>query len=88
MYIFRILLQVFQVGQALVKYTKIRIALVCGGLNSKLQEKELLTRPDIIIATPGRLMSFIKDLPGFTLQHVEVSSEKCTSVATVSSFID
>lgn len=64
--------QVFQVFQSLTKYTNIQTSLVLGGLTSKAQEKELLKKPDVVIATPGRLVSYIKNLKGFCLEHVEV----------------
>lgn len=38
----------------------------------KKQEKELREMPDIVIATPGRLLDHIQNTPSFGLDQVEV----------------
>ena len=39
--------------QALAANTDVRVFLVVGGLSMKVQEAELRSQPDIVIATPG-----------------------------------
>ena len=36
-----------------------------GGLDLKVQEKVLRGSPDIVIATPGRLIDHLKNTPSF-----------------------
>ena len=43
-----------------------------GGLSFKLQEAELRKRPDIVIATPGRLIDHIHNSVQFNLDHIDV----------------
>ncbi|KAF2360404.1 DEAD/DEAH box helicase domain [Trinorchestia longiramus] len=64
--------QVFEVCRNLTKYTKIRSVLVAAGMRSNVQWKEVLDKPDIIIATPGQLLKGFANLKEFTLEHVEV----------------
>ena len=67
-----IFVQVFQVGQALTKYTKLTISLVCGGMKLGTVKSEVRAKPDIVIATPGMLVSLMKDMEGFTLANIQV----------------
>ena len=43
-----------------------------GGLDSKIQEAALRKGPDIVIATPGRLVDHLHNTPSFSLQTVEI----------------
>ena len=43
-----------------------------GGASVKLQEAELRTCPDVIIATPGRLVDHLKNCPSFALDKIEI----------------
>lgn len=43
-----------------------------GGLSLKAQEAELRTRPDILIATPGRLIDHLRNAPTFALDTLDV----------------
>jgi ATP-dependent RNA helicase DDX27 len=43
-----------------------------GGLSVKKQEATLRTRPDIIVATPGRLIDHIRNTPSFTLDALDI----------------
>ncbi|KDN52852.1 DEAD-domain-containing protein [Tilletiaria anomala UBC 951] len=65
-------IQCHSVGKAIGKFTGVRFCLCVGGLSLKVQEAELRTRPDIIIATPGRLIDHVRNTPAFTLEHIEV----------------
>lgn len=43
-----------------------------GGLSLKAQEAALRTRPDVLIATPGRLIDHIRNTPSFTLDTLDI----------------
>ena len=51
---------------------RIRAALVVGGLSLKAQEAELRSRPDIVIATPGRLLDHIRNSLAVHVDDVDV----------------
>jgi ATP-dependent RNA helicase DDX27 len=57
---------------ALAKYTDVRVALVVGGLSSKVQEAELRRRPDIVIGTPGRVIDHVLNTQSVGLESVEI----------------
>lgn len=65
-------IQCFEVGTKLAAHTDIRFALVVGGLSLKAQETTLRTRPDVIIATPGRLIDHLRNSPTFNLDALDV----------------
>lgn len=65
--------QVYQVTRQLSQFTSMEIGLAIGGLDLKAQEAVLRQNPDIVIATPGRLIDHIKNTPSFTLDSIEVS---------------
>ncbi|GFS39564.1 probable ATP-dependent RNA helicase DDX27 [Nephila pilipes] len=64
--------QVYQVSKQLAQFTKIQIVLSAGGLESKVQELALRQIPDIIIATPGRLLDHLENTPSFDLHSIEI----------------
>ena len=64
--------QCFDVGNKLATHTDIRLALLVGGLSLKSQESSLRTRPEIVIATPGRLIDHIRNSPSFSLDAVDI----------------
>lgn len=64
--------QVYQVSKQLAQYTDIEIGLAVGGLDLKVQENVLRKNPDIVIATPGRLIDHIQSTPNFSLETIEV----------------
>ena len=64
--------QVYQVTRQLAQFTSIEIALSVGGLDLKVQENMLRKNPDIVIATPGRLIDHVKNTPSFGLESIEV----------------
>lgn len=56
----------------LAQYTKIRAALIVGGAkNVNAQAAELRTRPDVVVATPGRLLDHVMNSSGVTLDDVQ-----------------
>ncbi|XP_055951190.1 probable ATP-dependent RNA helicase DDX27 [Argiope bruennichi] len=64
--------QVYQVSKQLAQFTKIEIVLSAGGLELKAQELALRRIPDIIIATPGRLLDHLENTPSFNLHSIEI----------------
>ncbi|KAL1115185.1 hypothetical protein AAG570_007216 [Ranatra chinensis] len=64
--------QVYQVTRQLAQFTTIQVGLSVGGLDLKVQESILRKSPDIVIATPGRLIDHLKNTPSFSLDNVEV----------------
>merc|ERR1719167_1090138 len=64
--------QVYQVTKQLAQFTSIDVALSVGGLDLKMQESMLRKNPDIVIATPGRLIDHVKNTPSFGLESIEV----------------
>lgn len=81
--------QVYQVTKQLSQFTSVETGLAIGGLDLKAQENILRQNPDIVIATPGRLIDHIKNTPSFSLESIEVSSTKprlCTLCVTAKTF--
>lgn len=50
----------------------IRVAQAVGGLNLKQQEQVLKSRPDIVVATPGRFIDHVRNSPSFQVDAVEI----------------
>jgi ATP-dependent RNA helicase DDX27 len=56
----------------LAQFTKIRACLIVGGAkNVNAQAAELRTRPDIVVATPGRLLDHVTNSNGVSLDDIE-----------------
>ncbi|XP_063982205.1 probable ATP-dependent RNA helicase DDX27 [Diachasmimorpha longicaudata] len=64
--------QVYQVSKQLAQFTTVEIGLSVGGLDLKIQETILRKNPDIVIATPGRLIDHLTNTPTFSLDSIEV----------------
>ncbi|EJD03915.1 DEAD-domain-containing protein [Fomitiporia mediterranea MF3/22] len=64
--------QCVDVAKKLSAFMDVRISLIVGGLSLKSQEAELRTRPDIVIATPGRLIDHLRNSPSFGLETLDV----------------
>jgi ATP-dependent RNA helicase DDX27 len=62
------------VGKALAENggLDVRFALLVGGLSLSAQAHTLRTLPDILIATPGRLIDHLTNTPSFTLSALDV----------------
>ncbi|KAJ9585565.1 hypothetical protein L9F63_002641, partial [Diploptera punctata] len=64
--------QVYQVTRQLSQFTNIETGLIVGGLDVKRQEAVLRKSPDVVIATPGRLIDHLKNTLSFSLDSIEV----------------
>ncbi|KAI5124654.1 hypothetical protein M0805_004262 [Coniferiporia weirii] len=64
--------QCADVGKKLSAFMDVRVSLIVGGLSLKAQEAELRTRPDVLIATPGRLIDHLRNSPSFALDTLDV----------------
>ncbi|KAJ4486180.1 DEAD-domain-containing protein [Lentinula aciculospora] len=64
--------QCYDVGIKLGAHTDITFCVVVGGMSIKSQEASLRNRPDIVIATPGRLIDHIHNSPSFTLDNLDI----------------
>ncbi|XP_039023255.1 putative DEAD-box ATP-dependent RNA helicase 29 [Hibiscus syriacus] len=64
-------LQTLKFTKELGKFTDLRISLLVGGDSMESQFEELAQNPDIIIATPGRLMHHLAEVDDMSLRTVE-----------------
>ncbi|KGN66771.1 putative DEAD-box ATP-dependent RNA helicase 29 [Cucumis sativus] len=64
-------LQTLKFTKELGKFTDLRISLLVGGDSMETQFEELAQSPDVIIATPGRLMHHLAEVDDMTLRTVE-----------------
>ena len=62
------------VGRALAEKggLDVRFALLVGGLSLNAQAHTLRTLPDVLIATPGRLIDHLTNTPSFTLSALDI----------------
>ena len=65
-------IQCHSVGKALAKFMDVRFCLCVGGLSLKAQEAELKLRPDVIVATPGRLIDHMRNSSSFGMEDIEI----------------
>ena len=64
--------QCFNVATKLASFTDITFALMAGGFSSRDQEAVLKTRPDVVIATPGRFIDHMHNTAAFHVEHLEI----------------
>jgi ATP-dependent RNA helicase DDX27 len=58
---------------SIARYTSIKSCLIVGGSkNNAAQATELKTRPDLIIATPGRLLDHVQNAASFDLDDIVI----------------
>lgn len=65
-------IQCHAVATKLASHTDIKFCLAVGGLSLKVQEAELRLRPDVVIATPGRLIDHMRNSASFNVDTVEI----------------
>lgn len=64
-------LQTHKVVKEIGRFMNLRTAILVGGDSMEAQFTELAAAPDIIVATPGRLMHHLTEIQGFSLKSVE-----------------
>lgn len=64
--------QVHSMIQKLAQFTDIRCCLVVGGLSTKIQEIALRSMPDIVVATPGRMIDHLRNSMSVDLDDLAV----------------
>lgn len=66
-------MQVFEVGQQLGRFIpNLTFGLAVGGLSLRAQEQQLRSKPDVVVATPGRFIDHVRNSPSFNVDDVEV----------------
>ncbi|OVA07484.1 Helicase [Macleaya cordata] len=58
--------------EKLAQFTDIRCCLVVGGLSTKVQEAALRSMPDIVVATPGRMIDHLRNSMSVGLEDLAV----------------
>ncbi|KAL8720458.1 MAG: hypothetical protein Q9225_002683 [Loekoesia sp. 1 TL-2023] len=64
--------QCFNVSQKLASFTDITFCQLVGGFSLREQEGVLRSRPDVIIATPGRFIDHMRNSASFTVDTLEI----------------
>ncbi|KAI4119454.1 MAG: hypothetical protein LQ338_007266 [Usnochroma carphineum] len=64
--------QCFNVSQRLASFTDITFCQLVGGFSLREQESVLRSRPDVIIATPGRFIDHMRNSASFTVDTLEI----------------
>ena len=64
--------QCFNVAKKLASFTDVTFCQLVGGFSLREQENVLRTRPDVIIATPGRFIDHMRNSPSFTVDTLEI----------------
>ena len=64
-------LQTFAFTREIAKFTDLRIAALVGGDSMEAQFEDLAINPDVIVATPGRVLHHANEIETFSLHSVE-----------------
>lgn len=64
--------QCFNVARKLASFTDVTFCQMVGGFSVREQEAVLRSRPDVIIATPGRFIDHMRNSASFTLDTLEI----------------
>ncbi|OQS03707.1 ATP-binding Cassette (ABC) Superfamily [Thraustotheca clavata] len=63
--------QTIKFAKSLAKFTDIKCGLIVGGDSLEQQFELIASNPDVLVATPGRLMHLLLEIPEFNLQAME-----------------
>ncbi|KAK9828521.1 hypothetical protein WJX72_000533 [[Myrmecia] bisecta] len=64
--------QVHSMTQKLAQFTDIRVALAVGGLSLNVQASTLRTNPEVVVATPGRIIDHLRNTQSFGLEELQM----------------
>ncbi|KAJ4758711.1 ATP-dependent RNA helicase DRS1 [Rhynchospora pubera] len=64
--------QIHSMIEKLAQFTDIRCCLVVGGLSTKVQEAALRSMPDIVVATPGRIIDHLRNSMSVGLEDLAI----------------
>ncbi|GAB2219154.1 hypothetical protein Droror1_Dr00006784 [Drosera rotundifolia] len=64
--------QIHSMIEKLAQFTDIRCCIIIGGLSSKVQEAALRSMPDIVVATPGRILDHLRNSMSVDLDSLAV----------------
>ncbi|GAV81604.1 DEAD domain-containing protein/Helicase_C domain-containing protein [Cephalotus follicularis] len=64
--------QVHSMTEKIAQFTDIRCSLVVGGLSTKVQETALRSMPDIVVATPGRMIDHLRNSMSVDLDDLAI----------------
>ncbi|KMZ57390.1 DEAD-box ATP-dependent RNA helicase 28 [Zostera marina] len=64
--------QVHSMIEKLAQFTDIRSCLILGGFSTKEQESALKTLPDIVVATPGRIVDILRNSLSISLDDLGI----------------
>ena len=64
--------QCFNVAKKLASFTDVTFCQLVGGFSLREQESVLRSRPDVIIATPGRFINHMRNSASFTVDTLEI----------------
>mmetsp|Transcript_17066 Transcript_17066/g.55809 ORF Transcript_17066/g.55809 Transcript_17066/m.55809 type:complete len:746 (-) Transcript_17066:63-2300(-) len=64
--------QIEQMASKLGQFSDVRVALIVGGLSMHTQAATLRTRPEIVIATPGRMIDHLRNTHSVHLEDLAV----------------
>ncbi len=64
--------QCFNVSRKLASFTDITFAQIVGGFSLREQEQVLRSRPDVVIATPGRFIDHMRNSASFAVDSLEI----------------
>ena len=62
--------QIAAMAEKLAQFTDIRVACVVGGLSLSTQAAALRSRPEVVVATPGRLIDHLRNSQSFALDDL------------------
>ena len=64
--------QIHAMTGGLGRHTDVRVAMAVGGLSLQTQETSLRTRPDMVVATPGRMIDLIRNSNSISMDDLEI----------------
>ena len=62
--------QIAAMSEKLAQFTDIRVACVVGGLSLGVQAASLRSRPEVVVATPGRLIDHLRNTQSFSMDDL------------------